>query len=57
MGITYVVQSATAVGANLSFFHFIIVPIQDLVYLLIYFLILSNMRRNIKFLKIWRSAP
>ncbi len=56
MGVTYVVQSATAVAGNLNFFRYIIVPIQDLVYLVMYLVIFATMRENIRFLKVWRST-
>lgn len=54
MGVTYVVQSATAVAGDMSVVKYIVYPIQDVVYVLIYILIFINMRRNLVFLREWR---
>ncbi len=51
MGITYVVQSATAVAGDMDVVKYIVYPIQDVVYLLVFGLIYINMRRNIAFLR------
>lgn len=54
MGVTYVVQSATAVAGDMNVVKYIVYPIQDAVYILIYVLIFINMRRNLAFLREWR---
>ena len=54
MGVTYVVQSATAVAGDMNVVKYIVYPIQDAVYILIYVLIFVNMRRNLAFLREWR---
>ena len=56
MGVTYVVQSATAVAGQMNYFRYLIVPIQDAVYLLIYLFILSSIRAHLRLLKSWRAA-
>lgn len=54
MGVTYVVQSATAVAGDMKVVKYIVYPIQDVVYVLIYVLIFVNLRRNLAFLREWR---